>query len=66
MQDLSQGVVSDAKLEPLIKKQIQDLSHALTCKKHTYISALVKEQMCSFLKLTLVLILVFLFKNRQH
>ncbi|KAF5891751.1 putative methyltransferase NSUN7, partial [Clarias magur] len=33
LQDLSQGVVSEAKLEPLIKKQIQDLSHALTFPK---------------------------------
>ncbi|XP_053335469.1 putative methyltransferase NSUN7 [Clarias gariepinus] len=33
LQHLSQGVVSDAKLEPLIKKQIQDLSHALTFPK---------------------------------
>lgn len=36
LQDLSQGAVSDANLEPLIHNQIHDLSHALTCKKtHT-------------------------------
>ncbi|KAF4071613.1 hypothetical protein AMELA_G00275360 [Ameiurus melas] len=33
LQDLSQGAVSDANLEPLIHKQIHDLSHALTFPK---------------------------------
>ncbi|XP_053533481.1 putative methyltransferase NSUN7 isoform X2 [Ictalurus punctatus] len=33
LQDLSQGAVSDANLEPLIHNQIHDLSHALTFPK---------------------------------